>query len=146
MAGRSPGRCDDISSELKSGVKGGVEVDSIPVTFFLKFNCLDRLGEMDDFGFLTAPCRLMPEPGGVRTRSTGMAGLASEDGSCEVPSEFVFSCDWCTRSLVALASLRRSRMPLLIESPEGGIAAIEELEACAVELFGLISLGMTGLP
>ena len=79
----------------------------------------------------------MPELGGVRTRSAGIVELASEEWSLRVSSEFVFSCDCCALSFVALVSLRRSRMPLLLESLGGGTATVEELEACAVDVSGL---------
>ena len=72
--------------------------------------------------------------------------LVSEEGFCRISSEFAFSCDCCTLSLVALVSLRRSRIPLLLDSLGGGIATVEELEACVEELSGLTSLGITRLP
>ena len=146
MAERSRGCSFDISSEPKSGLKGGVEVDSISVGLFLRFICLDRPGDMDVLDFLTAPCLLMPELGGVRTRSVGKVEFASEEGFCRISSEFVFSCDCCTLSLVALVSHRRSRIPLLLESLGGGIATVEELEACVEELSRLTSVGVTRLP
>jgi hypothetical protein len=145
LAERSRRCSDDISSELKSGLKGGVELRSISVALFLRFICLGRPGDMDVLDFLTAPCRQMPELGGVRARSAGMVEFASEGGSRRVSSEFALPCDCCTLSLVALLSLRRSRMPLLMESLGGGIATAEELDACAGEHSGLTSLGIARL-
>lgn len=101
---------------------------------------------MDVLDFLTAPCRLIPELGGVKARSAGIMEFVSEDWSRRVSLEIVFSCDWCTLSLVALVSLRRSRMPLLLESLGGGTVTVEELEACATDLSGLTSLGIVRLP
>ncbi len=134
MAGRSRGCSDEISSEPKSGLNGGVEPRSISVALLLRFICLDRPGDMDVLDFLTAPCRLMPELGGVRTRSAGIVELGPEEWSLRVSSEFMFSCDCCSLSFVALDSLRRSRMPLLLESLGGGTVTVEELDACAVEV------------
>ena len=79
-------------------------------------------------------------------RSAGIVDIAPEEWFRRVSSKFVFSCDWCTLSFVALLSLRRSRIPLLLESLGRGAVTVEELEACVAELSGLTSFGIIRLP
>lgn len=71
--------CDDDGWELKPGENGGVDVDSSPTAFFLRLRGLGGPGDIEALGFLTAPWRLIPELGGVRTRSAGIAEVAPDD-------------------------------------------------------------------